>query len=488
MDRADALRMGLLALGGVISTAAAYALLRRLTRKGDAGRPDPLNSEDGVPPIFKFVLTGGPCAGKTTSLMRLSTFLRDRGFLVYVVPEAATLLFTNGVSFKDLESETFRFGFQWSLMETQMNLEDAFERIARAGKQKAVLICDRGAMDGKAYMDKESWDELLVSRQLSEGAIREHRYHAVFHMVTAADGASTYYNLDNPARRESAEAAVAQDAGTQQAWLGHPHHIVIDNEGCTFEGKLQRLLRIAARLVGLPSTERAAKKFVLKDKPDMSKFTVPWDECIIEKVYLRTNTAKVNFGAWASMRSLDPDEAIPRATDENDVRIEYVAIRKRSQNGFDSFGQTEVSIHDSPSGPERRELKRILTRREYHSAKTLLADPARCIIRQKRISFIYKNQSCHINQFLEPVRDIIVFHVQTEDARQVEIPPFIEIDSDVGELEDESDYSAYIVSLKGRPPKMSPLARSPQARSPKSPVTRNRKHFVGDADWGHFNS
>lgn len=33
-------------------------------------------------PVYKVVLTGGPCAGKTTAMARLSTFLRERGFRV----------------------------------------------------------------------------------------------------------------------------------------------------------------------------------------------------------------------------------------------------------------------------------------------------------------------------------------------------------------------------------------------------------------------
>ena len=66
--------------------------------------PPPLLSplqtgQNDIAPIYKFVLTGGPCAGKTTSLDRLSTFFRDRGFRVYVVPEASTLLQTGGAFF-----------------------------------------------------------------------------------------------------------------------------------------------------------------------------------------------------------------------------------------------------------------------------------------------------------------------------------------------------------------------------------------------------
>ena len=419
-----------------------------------APRADPLMRSGGESPqIFKFVLTGGPCAGKTTSLERLSTYLRDRGFLVYIVPEAATLLFTNGVSVQDLGDESFRFGFQWSILMTQIALEDSFERIARSGKQKAVLLCDRGAMDGKAYMDKQAWDELLEARGLSEGSLREDRYHAVFHMVTAADGAASYYNLDNPARSETAEAAVGLDVKTQQAWLGHPHHIVVDNEGCSFEGKLQRLLKRAARLVGLPSTERAARKFLAAMPIDTDRFTVPWEECGVEKVYLRSLAARAHLDGPKAEDHGFGDAALRGPRDlASQVRVEYVVIRKRSQNGFDSFGQTEVSIHDTAKGPERRELKRMLTKREYHSAKTLLADETRHVVRQRRISFLWKNQSFHLHLFTEPVSDVCVIHVQTESGRDVEMPPFIDVDRTVGELQDESDYSAYMLSVKGRVP------------------------------------
>lgn len=52
--------------------------------------PPPLLSalqsgQSDIAPIYKFVLTGGPCAGKTTSLDRLSTYFR------YAVRVVATM-------------------------------------------------------------------------------------------------------------------------------------------------------------------------------------------------------------------------------------------------------------------------------------------------------------------------------------------------------------------------------------------------------------
>ena len=55
--------------------------------------------------VYLIAITGGPCAGKTTALERLAGFLRERSFRVFTVPEAATMLFSNGVSFADLSSD-----------------------------------------------------------------------------------------------------------------------------------------------------------------------------------------------------------------------------------------------------------------------------------------------------------------------------------------------------------------------------------------------
>jgi hypothetical protein len=47
------------------------------------------------------------------------------------------------------------------------------------------------------------------------------RYNAVFHLVTAADGAASHYTLENnDARHETAEEAVLADRNTQAAWHG----------------------------------------------------------------------------------------------------------------------------------------------------------------------------------------------------------------------------------------------------------------------------
>lgn len=45
----------------------------------NGGAPELGDGEDTGPRLFKFVLTGGPCGGKTTALARLQDFFRTNG-------------------------------------------------------------------------------------------------------------------------------------------------------------------------------------------------------------------------------------------------------------------------------------------------------------------------------------------------------------------------------------------------------------------------
>ena len=72
---------------------------------------------DGFYDIFKIVLTGGPCAGKTTSITTLSDKLREKGYATYIVPEAASLVFSSGSSILcHTFSEESQIKFQYYLM------------------------------------------------------------------------------------------------------------------------------------------------------------------------------------------------------------------------------------------------------------------------------------------------------------------------------------------------------------------------------------
>ena len=48
--------------------------------------------------IFRFVVTGGPCGGKTTALAHVRRYFEEKGIGVVTVPETATELISSGIS------------------------------------------------------------------------------------------------------------------------------------------------------------------------------------------------------------------------------------------------------------------------------------------------------------------------------------------------------------------------------------------------------
>ena len=70
-----------------------------------------------------------------------------------------------------------------------MNLEDRFMDLAKNENKHSVLLCDRGLMDGSAYVNDEMWQAIMDEVGMSPSQLRDKRYDAVIHMTTCADGA-----------------------------------------------------------------------------------------------------------------------------------------------------------------------------------------------------------------------------------------------------------------------------------------------------------
>jgi hypothetical protein len=228
---------------------------------------------------------------------------------------------------------------------------------------------------GAAYLSEEKWNSILETRGVDVTDLRDKRYNAVFHMVTAADGAEAYYTLEgNATRSETPEHARELDKKTQKAWLGHAHMYVFDNS-TDFEGKLQRLVDRISKLVGLPTNlSRRSAKFLLEGQPNPYLFPmdVTYHVFEVEKVYL------VNQ---------DPDEAA-----YGFIRKRTTIDKERNKRGT----VYQITTVQRTSDGEVIEQKRIISAREY-SAAYKSRDLSRHIIRQERISFLYKLQSFTIH-------------------------------------------------------------------------------------------
>ena len=196
--------------------------------------------------IVKLVITGGPCGGKSTALAYVKRAAEAEGFRVLTVGETATELISGGVAPWTCASNAVYQGFQIAL---QTAKEEIFlAAAATMDAQRVLLLCDRGMMDNRAYMTEEEFAACLDARGETEAAYLA-RYDAVFHLVTAADGAEAYYTTaNNAARTETPEEARAVDARLIRAWEKHPHHVIFDNRG-DFADKMARLTAAVTQLL-----------------------------------------------------------------------------------------------------------------------------------------------------------------------------------------------------------------------------------------------
>lgn len=191
----------------------------------------------------RIVITGGPCAGKTTLMGLLAAAFVGRGREVVLVNECATELLAQGITPDSCGSV---LGFQRHVFDLQLEKE---ERLAGMSKD-AVILLDRGLMDNAGYLPDEDLDMLLAERGMTR-ADAYARYDAVVHLVTAAIGAEEFFSHEtNEHRLEGVEEAVRVDHALQRGWSGHPCLRVIGNGG-TFEEKLNRAIDAVLQVLAM---------------------------------------------------------------------------------------------------------------------------------------------------------------------------------------------------------------------------------------------
>ena len=370
----------------------------------------------------RIVLTGGPCGGKTTALAYLYEKLSNAGYSIIMTPEVATMIINSGLNPAGVKSAT---DFENLIMTTQVFLEDHIFAHAlgiknshastELGVNKPLMICDRGIMDAKAYIGDEDFKTILARHKWDEVVLRDGRYDGVFHLVTAADGKPEYYNLDNPARQEKTpKAAIRADRLTQEAWLGHPHFVVLDNS-MLFEEKMKRLLNAIRKFLGDPVGIEIERKYLVGAVPH--PLPVPHQVIEIEQHYLVS--PNVN---------------------------EVLRIRRRWQDGRGAtFYLTKKSATESMIS--RHETERQITQDEY---TRFLADADKDFdpVRKKRHCFIWQNQYFELDVITAPERiaGLILLEIElTEKNQQVNLPPWLPI---TGEVTEDPRFTNYALAKK----------------------------------------
>jgi len=363
-------------------------------------------------PVHRIVLTGGPCAGKSTSLGMLQTKLLSAGFNVYCVPEAATMLVNGGLTWTEMTEDKATL-YQLALLRTQIALEDAFVDIARANKKQAVVLCDRGTMDGRAYCSETAWNRIMDLGGYTLSELRDDRYEAVIHMVTAAFGAEQFYTLDtNGARTETPEQARAIDEVLRQKYVGHPRVKIIGNNS-TFQEKVEKVWEVVSEIIGIAKPRAYYKRFLVKSVPDDKDITVAFERIGIRITILAQST-------------FDSQHLLVK-------RTQGLASYHSYQNISRTNGQ-------------KQRLEHRLTDKEYRSL-VLQAHPNHTCVHKSNISFTYGSHYYELGTIRAPLayRGVSVLYVESDMEEDVPIPPFLEF---VREVTTEGEFSSYTISQK----------------------------------------
>ena len=218
--------------------------------------------------IKRIVLTGGPCAGKTSALVRVIEHFSSLGYKVFCIPEVPTMFTQAGMNYLTQNPDFFYEG-EKATLEIQLALEEKFMRMARACDSPSVIVCDRGAMDISAYMKPEMWTDITRAVGVTTEDLRDERYDAVLHLVSAADGAEQFYTVANNASRnekadeEGLKIARMLDKKVIEAWTGHPHLRVINNDE-DFDRKLNRVVKEIANVLELPQPIEEERKYIVE--------------------------------------------------------------------------------------------------------------------------------------------------------------------------------------------------------------------------------
>lgn len=369
-------------------------------------------------PIAKIVITGGPCSGKTTGMSYLVEKLRDLGFVVFLVPETATELILSGFNPRAASKEEI-VKFEKLIIKSQIyheNIISEFAKDASAKDCKVVVLYDRGVMDARAYVDGDEFQAILDNMQKTIVSLRDRRYDAVIHMVTAADGAAEFYTLENnPARLEAnLKDAIVVCRKTKNAWVGHPHLRIIDNS-TNFEDKIRRVLREVCQVLGVPSPIERERKFLV------SKFKLPPNLVVqkvdIEQVYLKSTKDGVEE-----------------------------RVRRRGQDG--SFVYYQTRKLPTAEKDTRLETEKQITGYEYLNAIKHDSDSKCQKIVKKRYCFLWQDIYYELDVIESPKKhsSLTLLEIESTDQnKDLLIPNFIKIEREVtGDLE----YSNFGLALK----------------------------------------
>ncbi len=334
--------------------------------------------------IKRIVLTGGPCAGKTTALSLIEQDLCENGYKVFIVGESATELIRGGIT--PFTSGVGLLNFQKLIMTYQYQKEELYNKAVMETKDEDIIIIyDRGLLDNKSYVNEIEFEEILnylskvIGKKITYMDIVS-RYDMVIHLVTSA-GNKGYTLENNQARTESEEEAILLDKRTMNSWITHNNLQIVDNT-LNFDDKMNKVKELIYNCIGRDGLIKKDRKFIVDVNVDVDLInSLSGEVSEIEQYYIQSG--------------IDGCETRLRKTTYKYGSNYYYVIQNSSING----------------------TKKVLMEKKMNESEfnRLIGNNVQSVVNKKRISFTYEKQYCKLDIFSDGLMLLEIACVSDKD-------------------------------------------------------------------------
>jgi len=354
--------------------------------------------------ILKIVITGGPCAGKSSALEYLIKYYQEQNIKVFYINEVATELINQGIA-----PWTFKTTLEFQKIRMNLQIQKELEidkKLENCNEDKILVIYDRGLMDSNAYTTNEQFKKILKQLNLNVIEARD-RYDAVFHLLSVSKDKQEFYTLsNNSARIETIEEAKILDDKIISSWIGHPHFRIIKSHDL-FIDKINELINEINNLLDNNSLE-IERKYLIK----------------------YPNIALLQSDLFCNKVEISQSYLI--------INGENIRVRKRGINSNYVFIKT---IKKSITAVKRIEVEERITEEEYNDL--IKQSTSLSTINKDRYCLLYKNQYFEIDVYPFWNEYGLMEIELNEENQEIEFPDFIEI---IKEVTEDKYYSNHNLS------------------------------------------
>ena len=253
--------------------------------------------------------------------------------------------------------------------------------------------------------------------------LRENRYDAVLHMVTAADGAADFYGaINNVARYESTAEAIDKDKKLREAYMGHQRWFMIDNNCDDFNVKIARAKDRVHYILGKQHAGSSFyKKFLLK------KSTIKQKTLSTVPIEIRNDQAFEESQVIETFIKYNSTEG----------KVCESSVEKRGSNlAFTYVHKVTIEKHG-----QRYQKKRAISAADYIELEQSKLSDMKTLVATRLVTI---DQGLYIIIDYYPEIDgqpmICIIQINEEEHRRsgagrINLPPYLHVDRDITDVE-----------------------------------------------------